>query len=81
MIDHYFDQIRFVIAQTLGDEGRRPIERLCAYFEAITDLFEAAGWRYGCLAGNMAPEAAEQTTFSVSALAASSPNGRRPSRM
>ena len=61
VIDHYFDQIRFVIAQTLGDEGRRPIERLCAYFEAITDLFEAAGWRYGCLAGNMALEAAEHS--------------------
>jgi TetR/AcrR family transcriptional repressor of nem operon len=61
VIDHYFDQIRSVIAQTLGDEGRRPIERLRAYFEAITDLFEAAGWRYGCLAGNMALEAAEHS--------------------
>ena len=61
VIDHYFEQIRFVIAQTLGDEGRRPIERLCAYFEAITDLFEAAGWRYGCLVGNMALEAAEHS--------------------
>jgi len=61
VIDHYFDQIRSVIAQTLGDAGRRPIERLRAYFAAITDLFEAAGWRYGCLAGNMALEAAEHS--------------------
>ena len=61
VLDHYFDQIRAVIAQTLGDEGRRPIERLRAYFDAITELFAAAGWRYGCLAGNMGLEAAEHS--------------------
>jgi TetR/AcrR family transcriptional regulator, transcriptional repressor for nem operon len=61
VLDHYFDQIRAVIAQTLSDEGRRPIERLRAYFDAITELFAAAGWRYGCLAGNMALEAAEHS--------------------
>ena len=61
VIDHYFDQIREVIADTLGNEGRRPIERLRAYFSAITDLFAPAGWRHGCLAGNMALEAAEHS--------------------
>lgn len=61
VIDHYFDYIRSVIAHTLGDEGRRPLERLRAYFEAIIALFEAAGWRHGCLVGNMALEAAEHS--------------------
>jgi len=61
VLEHYFDQLRTVIAQTLNDEGRRPIERLRAYFEAITDLFAAAGWRYGCLAGNMGLETAEHS--------------------
>lgn len=61
VLDHYFDQIRSVIAQTLCNEEQRPTERLRAYFDTITDLFAAAGWRYGCLAGNMGLEAAEHS--------------------
>lgn len=61
VLDHYFDQIRAVIARTLGDADRRPLERLRAYFDAIAALFAATGWRYGCLAGNMALEAAEHS--------------------
>ena len=61
VLDHYFDQIRAVIAQTLSNEDRTPMERLRAYFDAITELFAATGWRYGCLAGNMALEASEHS--------------------
>jgi TetR/AcrR family transcriptional repressor of nem operon len=61
VLDHYFDQIRGVIAQTLNDETRRPIERLSAYFDVMTALFAEAGWRYGCLAGNMALEGSEHS--------------------
>jgi TetR/AcrR family transcriptional repressor of nem operon len=61
VLDHYFDQLRAVIAETLSDERRRPIERLRAYFDAITDLLAAGGWRHGCLAGNMGLEAAEHS--------------------
>jgi TetR/AcrR family transcriptional repressor of nem operon len=61
VLDHYFDQMRAVVAETLCDERRRPIERLRAYFGAITDLLAAAGWRHGCLAGNMGLEAAEHS--------------------
>lgn len=61
VLDHYFDWIRVVMGQTLSDEDLRPIERLRAYFDAITELFAAVGWRYGCLAGNMGLEAAEHS--------------------
>ncbi len=61
VLNHYFDQIRAVIARTLSDDSRGPMERLHAYFEAIAELFAAAGWRYGCLAGNMGLEAAEHS--------------------
>ena len=61
VLDHYFDQLRGVMAATLGDEERAPTERLRAYFDTITDLLAAAGWRYGCLAGNMGLEAAEHS--------------------
>ena len=61
VLDHYFDQIRAVIASTLDNEGRRPLDRLRAYFDAITTLFADSGWRYGCLVGNMGLEAAEHS--------------------
>ena len=61
VLNFYFDQLRIVIAQTLEDESLSPINRLRAYFDRITELFVPAGWRYGCLAGNMALEASEQS--------------------
>lgn len=61
VLDHYFDQVRQVIARTLEDESRPPLERLDAYFEAITALAAQSGWRYGCLAGNMGLEASEHS--------------------
>jgi TetR/AcrR family transcriptional regulator, transcriptional repressor for nem operon len=36
------------------------VARLCREFPS-PELFAAAGWRYGCLAGNMALEAAEHS--------------------
>ncbi|SOE45615.1 transcriptional regulator, TetR family [Burkholderia sp. D7] len=61
VLDHYFDGIRAVIANALSDPSREPVDRLLAYFETITGLFEATDWRYGCLAGNMALEASEHS--------------------
>jgi len=61
ILDHYFDEICGAIAATLNDASRRPLERLRAYFDLITELFARTGWRYGCLAGNMALEAAEHS--------------------
>jgi TetR/AcrR family transcriptional regulator, transcriptional repressor for nem operon len=61
VLDHYFDGIRAVIANALSDPSRKPVDRLRAYFDTITGLFEATDWRYGCLAGNMALEASEHS--------------------
>ena len=61
ILDHYFDRLRNVIGATLRDEGRPPLARLHAYFDAITALFADADWRYGCLAGNMGLKAAEHS--------------------
>jgi TetR/AcrR family transcriptional repressor of nem operon len=61
IIDHYFDQVRRTMDETLGDGDKRAIERLRAYFEAITGQLKAAEWRYGCLVGNMGLEAAEHS--------------------
>lgn len=61
VLDHYFEKIQGVIAHTLDAEDQRPSDRLRRYFDVITDLFAEAGWRYGCLAGNMGLEAAEHS--------------------
>jgi TetR/AcrR family transcriptional regulator, transcriptional repressor for nem operon len=61
VIDEYFAGIRGVIASTLENENQLPIARIRAYFDTITDLLEGHGWRYGCLAGNMALETSEHS--------------------
>jgi TetR/AcrR family transcriptional repressor of nem operon len=37
------------------------LERLRAYFEAITERLEDRGWQHGCLIGNMSLEVAEHS--------------------
>jgi TetR/AcrR family transcriptional regulator, transcriptional repressor for nem operon len=59
ILNHYFDCLGEVVAATLQDQSRLPVARLYAYFDAITDLLEQSGWRFGCLAGNMSLEASE----------------------
>lgn len=61
VLDHYFDQLQTVMAGTLGNQSLRPIERLRAYFERITDFLVLAGFRFGCLAGNLGLEASEHS--------------------
>ncbi|MBB4226931.1 TetR family transcriptional regulator C-terminal domain-containing protein [Rhizobium mongolense] len=46
---------------TLRDQSRQPKERLRAYFVAIAEWLEDAGWRYGCLVGNMSLEVPEHS--------------------
>jgi TetR/AcrR family transcriptional regulator, transcriptional repressor for nem operon len=61
VLNYYFDQLRCVIAKTLRNDSRLPLERLNAYFDTIIALFAEAQWRYGCLAGNMSLEATEHS--------------------
>ena len=61
ILDAYFGRMRALIAGTLEDPGRAPVDRLHAYFDAVAELLEASGWRFGCLAGNMALEAVEHS--------------------
>lgn len=61
ILDRYFDAMRTVIAGTLEDPEQEPLVRLQAYFDTVTALFAASNWRFGCLAGNMALEAAEHS--------------------
>jgi TetR/AcrR family transcriptional repressor of nem operon len=57
VLDRYFQSLKLTVDRTLRDETRAPIERLLAYFEAISLSCEQTGWRLGCLIGNMSLEA------------------------
>lgn len=61
ILDRYHERTQSIMDWTLRDETRSPVERLRAYFEAITEWLEAAGWRYGCLVGNMSLEVSEHS--------------------
>lgn len=61
VLDRYHDRIQALMDSTLRDPARTPVARLRAYFDAQTERLEAAGWRYGCLVGNLSLEAPEQS--------------------
>jgi len=62
VLDRYYENaIGDVIARTVGDRARPPVERITAYFGAITALFSEVDWRYGCLLGNMGLEGSEHS--------------------
>ena len=61
VLDRYHERTQAIMDRTLCDEALPAVERLRAYFDAITEWLEAAGWRYGCLVGNMSLEAPEHS--------------------
>ena len=61
VLDRYFVRLEAVMAATLRDETRPPLDRLRGYFDAIGDMLDAAGWRFGCLIANMSMEAPEHS--------------------
>lgn len=61
VLDRYHEKTDAIIDATLRDATRAPIERLYAYFDAITELLAGVGWRHGCMISNMSLEAAEHS--------------------
>ncbi len=61
VLDRYVGRTQALMDATLRDTGRPPLDRLRAYFDAVAGLLEGAGWRYGCLVGNMGLEASEHS--------------------
>lgn len=61
ILDRYFAGVGTVIDATLRDERLPPLQRLRAYFDAITDRMEARSWHDGCLIGNLSLESAEHS--------------------
>ncbi|MEN8506495.1 TetR family transcriptional regulator C-terminal domain-containing protein [Paraburkholderia sp. DD10] len=61
VLDRYHERTQAIMDATLRDQRRPAVARLRAYFDAITEWLEAAGWRYGCLVGNLSLEMPEHS--------------------
>src|SRR5262245_26012428 len=61
VLDRYFDHVRGLVAQALGDTSLSPRERLKRYLSIITERLEADNFARGCLIGDFSLEAAPQS--------------------
>ena len=61
VLDLYFSHARAMIAETLLDDARAPLERLGAYVDAARDQVVASDLRSGCLLGNFSAEVVDQS--------------------
>ncbi|MER5995776.1 MULTISPECIES: TetR/AcrR family transcriptional regulator [Streptomyces] len=61
ILDRYFTEVGAILDATLHNSELPPLQRLSAYFDAVTDSLEARGWRDGCLIGNLSLESAEES--------------------
>jgi TetR/AcrR family transcriptional repressor of nem operon len=61
VLDLYFEDLKRLVAETLGDATRSARERLRRYLDIITDRIAAAEFSRGCLIGDFSLEAAPQS--------------------
>ncbi|MBN9661507.1 MAG: TetR family transcriptional regulator C-terminal domain-containing protein [Acidobacteria bacterium] len=57
VLQRYFDNLKALIQETLGDTTLSPRDRLRRYLDAITSRLEDAHWSRGCLIGDLSLEA------------------------
>ena len=61
VLDRYMAALLDIVASALGDETRRPLERIEAYSAAIGGIAEPLEWRFGCMLANMGLELPSQS--------------------
>ncbi|MGC2782789.1 MAG: TetR family transcriptional regulator C-terminal domain-containing protein [Roseiarcus sp.] len=61
VLDLYFEELKRLVAETLGDATRSPRQRLRRYLDIITDRLVGAEFSRGCLIGDFSHEAAPQS--------------------
>jgi TetR/AcrR family transcriptional repressor of nem operon len=70
VLDRYFDDLKALVAHTLGDRNRTPRERLKRYLDLMTERLARDGFNRGCLIGDFSLEAAPQSEMLRERLAA-----------
>src|SRR5690242_3841697 len=61
VLDRYFDDLKQLVADTLGDAKLTPRQRLRRYLDIITERLAKAEFGRGCLIGDFSLEAAPQS--------------------
>jgi TetR/AcrR family transcriptional regulator, transcriptional repressor for nem operon len=61
VLDLYFDNLKLVVQETLGDNSRSPRQKLKRYLDIITERLANAEFSRGCLIGDFSLEAAPQS--------------------
>jgi TetR/AcrR family transcriptional regulator, transcriptional repressor for nem operon len=61
VLDLYFENLKQVVMETLGDTSRTPRQRLKRYLDIITERLAKAEFSRGCLIGDLSLEAAPQS--------------------
>jgi TetR/AcrR family transcriptional regulator, transcriptional repressor for nem operon len=61
VLDRYFDDLKLLVAETLGDGNFTPRQRLERYLDLITERLARAEFNRGCLIGDFSLEAAPQS--------------------
>jgi TetR/AcrR family transcriptional repressor of nem operon len=61
VLDRYFEDLKRLVAETLGDLSRTPRQRLERYLDLITERLAKAEFSRGCLIGDFSLEAAPQS--------------------
>jgi len=61
ILDRYFATNRVVIAETLRNEALSPLKRVRAYIDASMSAIKSHGLKNGCLVGNFAAEASDNS--------------------
>lgn len=56
VLDRYFDYLRGIVHEVLGDRSLPPRTRIRRYFDVITATLESEKWALGCLIGNLSAE-------------------------
>jgi TetR/AcrR family transcriptional regulator, transcriptional repressor for nem operon len=57
VLERYFDHVKALMHQSLGDRTLAPRDRLVRYLDIITARLKADGWNRGCLIGDLSLEA------------------------
>jgi TetR/AcrR family transcriptional repressor of nem operon len=78
VLERYFEHVKGVVIQALGDESLPARERLRRYLDIISERLEADAYTRGCLIGDFSLEAAPQSDLLRARLAAIFAEWRAP---
>jgi TetR/AcrR family transcriptional repressor of nem operon len=78
VLERYFDHVKGLVIQALGDESLPPRERLRRYLDIISERLEADHFTRGCLIGDFSLEATPQSELLRERLAAIFAQWRAP---